>query len=461
MDKQRDDPSESKGGQPTGLVRNLLEAFPSPVVVFDPETLAPIEFNDNAASMMGYSREEFALLTIADLEAAPAPRETARHVQAIHREGVDTFVRLHKRKDGKRIRVLISVRWTDWFGKPGMMTTWHDASELPAKQDSMPRPVSQESADRTYEEFVWADPRTGELLELVDRVANTDTTVLITGETGTGKERIARRIHQGSQRADGPFVAVNCAALPGELVESELFGHVRGAFSGASAARVGSFEQAAGGTLFLDEIGELPPVIQPKLLRVLEDCKIQPVGATETRTIDVRILAATNRMLGQSSQESSFRSDLFHRVNGFPVHIPPLRERSKDIHVLVEHVLQQLEIQVGNPIGSVEPDDMVSLLEYSWPGNVRELQNVLRRAAILSKPGEIRLPRDWRVVLQPGGLELESGENLDSWMRQHIVKTMQACQWNLEGRGGAAERLGLAPSTLRYRLQKLGITRPT
>ncbi len=443
---------------PEELAHNLLETFPSPVVVFDAETWRPIGFNDHAAAMMGYTRDEFASVSISDLEAVPAPDETKKHVEAIQRVGGETFVREHKCKDGSLIRVLISVRWIRWFGRAAMMTTWHDTAKLPEGK-SAPGTPSSAAGESPRETYVWADPRSGRLLSLVDRVAVTDTTVLVTGETGTGKERIARRVHHVSPRAGGPFVAVNCAALPADLIEAELFGHVKGAFSGATAARKGSFEQADKGTLFLDEIGELPLPMQAKLLRALDEPWIQPLGASSPRRVDVRVVAATNRNLAEAASQARFRSDLYHRLNAFPVHIAPLRERRQDIGVLVTHVLRRLEQELARPVGTMGDDDLSSLERYSWPGNVRELQNVLRRAAILSSPNEFKLPDDWCTTYFDEAFDPKS-ESLDSRMKAHIETILEACNWSIEGSGGAAERLGMAPSTLRYRLNKLGIERP-
>lgn len=248
--------------------------------------------------------------------------------------------------------------------------------------------------------------------------------------------------------------------MPADLVESELFGHVRGAYSGATASHAGSFEQAAGGTLFLDEIGELPLAIQPKLLRVLEERVVQPLGATAPRPLDVRIVAATNRNLVESVGRGEFRSDLFHRFNAFPVRIAPLRERPADIAALVKHVHGREQALLGVRLGAICTADLEALKRYPWPGNVRELQNVLRRAAILSGPETFMLPPDWRTSLAVSEPDAERTDDLNQWMRAHIQRTLSECDWHLEGRDGAAERLGLAPSTLRYRLKKLGLSRP-
>lgn len=287
-------------------------------------------------------------------------------------------------------------------------------------------------------------------------VGPTSTTVLIAGETGTGKELMARAIHDLSPRRDKPFVRVNCAALPMGLVESELFGHERGAFTGADQKRSGRFELANGGTLFLDEIGEMPLEAQAKLLRVLEDGLVDRVGGTRPVPVDVRIIAATNADLGGLVGEGRFRSDLYYRLHVFPIVLPPLRDRLEDIPYLVRHFLEAYRLKLKRSSLELSPESMESLIRYAWPGNVRELQNVIERAVILARSSVVT------VELQPVANTpppSESTANLLEMERRHIQRVLDNTRWRIYGPHGAAAQLGMNPSTLRSRMKKLGLTR--
>jgi len=296
-----------------------------------------------------------------------------------------------------------------------------------------------------------------EVMGNLNRVAATDTTVLILGETGTGKELIARAVHDRGPRAGRPLVKVNCAALPGELIESELFGHEKGAFTGATAQRKGRFELAHGGTIFLDEVGELSAQAQAKLLRVLQEQTFERVGGTKSLHADIRVIAATNRDLSVMVAERKFRADLFYRVNVFPILVPPLRERRGDIEYLATFFLKRLARKLGKPLDAISPDATARLQCYPWPGNVRELQNVIERAAILA-PGPGLEIDDAMLGQRPGMLPATSTDGtLDDVSRKHIRGVLEQCGGTIEGRGGAAAVLGVKPSTLRYRIKKLGI----
>ncbi len=307
-------------------------------------------------------------------------------------------------------------------------------------------------------------------LALVDRVAPTPSTVLLLGETGTGKELLARAVHARSPRRGGPMVKINCAAVPASLVESELFGHEKGAFTGATAARPGRFQIAAGGTLFLDEIGDLPEEVQIKLLRVLQEREFQPVGSNRTLRADVRVIAATHRDLEAEVRAGRFRSDLYFRLNVFPIRVPALRERRGDIPLLVWALVERLQGAVGKKIRRVLDSDLATLAAYAWPGNVRELQNVVERALILS-PGEtLAIAEAFHLAgagAEPATTttatatpEGASPQRLDEIERRHIAEVVQRSGGKIAGAGGAAEQLGLHPNTLRSRMQKLGILRP-
>jgi formate hydrogenlyase transcriptional activator len=298
------------------------------------------------------------------------------------------------------------------------------------------------------------------VLEQVEVVAPTGASVLLIGETGTGKEVIARALHAGSPRSSQPFITVNCAALPKELIESELFGHEKGAFTGASAQRKGRFELADKGTLFLDELGELPAEAQAKLLRVLQERTFERVGGSRTLSTDVRVVAATNRDLGAMMAEGTFREDLYYRLNVFPISIPPLRARRSDIPALARHFMAQASRRLGKPLSAIAEHSLQALQQYSWPGNIRELMNVIERAAILSRGPVVEI-NDSVLAAEP---ELEllqtTGDSLDAVQRDHIIGILDQCSWQIEGREGAAAVLGLKPSTLRYRMRKLGIDKP-
>lgn len=292
------------------------------------------------------------------------------------------------------------------------------------------------------------------VLKEVETVAPTTSTVLIHGETGTGKELIARALHDLSPRRDRTFVKLNCAAIPMGLLESELFGHEKGAFTGAITQRIGRFELANGGTLFLDEVGDIPLELQPKLLRALQEQEFERLGSTRTVRVDVRLVAATNRDLTQMVADGKFRSDLFYRLNVFPVLLPPLRERREDIPLLVRHFAQQFAQRMSRRIESIPAEVMNELVRYPWPGNVREMQNVIERAVILSQNGRLRVDPQ-SLASAPVSQEL-NGE-LDAHEREAIEAALRACQGRVSGLNGAAKRLGLPHSTLEFRIKKLGI----
>jgi formate hydrogenlyase transcriptional activator len=309
----------------------------------------------------------------------------------------------------------------------------------------------------SFEEIIGESKRLKLVLKQIETVAPTDSTVLILGETGTGKERLARAVHDLSSRRNRAFIKVNCASVPAGLLESELFGHEKGAFTGAIAQRIGRFELAHQGTLFLDEVGEIPLDLQPKLLHMLQERQFERLGNSRTMTADVRIVAATNRDLGKLVQTGQFRSDLYYRLSVFPVLVPPLRERAEDIPLLVNYFLSRFTKAMGKAIEVVPPDTMQALLRYPWPGNVRELEHVIERAAILSPGPELRIPPAELAY----GEEIipKTSSTLDDMEREHILRVLREAKGKVGGPGGAAERLGMNRTTLNSRMQKLGISR--
>lgn len=312
--------------------------------------------------------------------------------------------------------------------------------------------------EHNFDEIISTSKTFRKVLRNVEQVAATDATVLILGETGTGKELIARALHTLSPRNERPLVKVNCAALPANLIESELFGHVKGAFTGALSQKRGRFELAAGGTLFLDEIGDLPLDLQSKLLRVLQEGEFERVGGTQTIKADVRIIAATNRNLERAIQSGEFREDLFYRLNIFPILLPPLRERAEDIPLLVNHFVNKGNAKLGKKISNVPQKVIETLQAYHFPGNIRELENVIERATILAKDETLRVDESLELLQSPATPAAGAG-TLEDVERDHIVSVLKATNWRIEGPKGAALRLGMNPNTLRSRMQKLGVKR--
>jgi formate hydrogenlyase transcriptional activator len=304
-------------------------------------------------------------------------------------------------------------------------------------------------------DLIGLSPKFRAVLADVDRIAPVDSAVLIQGETGTGKEVIARAIHEASPRRHNRFIALNCAAIPSALLESELFGHERGAFTGAWAQTQGRFQRADRGTLFLDEIGDMPLELQPKLLRALQEREFERLGSSQTIRVNVRVVAATNQDLGQLVNKKLFRADLFYRLNVIPLLMPPLRERLQDILPLTEFFVAKFAAQLNKPIDSI-PDEVIEVLKaHDWPGNIRELQNCIERAVLFSPGSALRLPLDLKrsVTQRSEG----AAQTLAEADREHIVETLNQTNWLIGGQDGAASRLGLPRTTLIYKMRKLGI----
>jgi formate hydrogenlyase transcriptional activator len=324
---------------------------------------------------------------------------------------------------------------------------------------------AEDQTERRFERIIGNSAALESVLEQVEQVASTDSTVLIEGETGTGKELIAHAIHNASQRFGRPFIKLNCAAIPLDLLESELFGHEKGAFTGAIAQKIGRFEMADKGTLFLDEVGDIPSVLQPKLLRVLQEQEFERLGSGRTHKVDVRLVAASNRSLVKMVARGQFRSDLYYRLNVFPVLLPALRERPEDIPVLVTHFVKMFSRRMGKQVDNIPPETMAAFESYLWPGNIRELQNLVERAVILSRDGVLRNPlhKEQTEITIPGLHRTRtyySSKAFEDSDRALILETLQQAGWIVGGRHGAATKLGLKRTTLLAKMRRLGISRP-
>ncbi len=451
--------------------RELYEEAPNAYVSLGND-LRLTSVNRQASQLLGLPKEELlgasVLEHFADTASGRGRAERAFREGFAGQEISGTELEM-QRKDGGRLWVNAWIR--PMLGDDGsplaVHSTWVDVTARVLAEAERSRLAEQNlylrqelKSVHNFEEIVGRSPALAAVLDKVRRVAPTDATVLIHGETGTGKELIARAIHSASQRADRPLIKVNCAALPAGLVESELFGHERGAFTGAIARRTGRFELADGGTIFLDEIGELPADTQAKLLRVLQEQEFDLVGGTSPKKVDVRVIAATNRDLLKAVHEKSFRADLYYRLNVFPIRIPPLRERGEDIPPLAMFLLEKFAHRIGRRFEGLAPGALARLAAYRWPGNVRELENILERAVILSAGPWVDV--DPEVLdLAPSGPVAAAAGSLEEIEKAHILTVLNRTRWVIEGPQGAASILGLHPNTLRSRLKKLGFSRPT
>ncbi|HEX2229345.1 MAG TPA: sigma 54-interacting transcriptional regulator [Candidatus Binatia bacterium] len=341
------------------------------------------------------------------------------------------------------------------------MTAHEETEELKARFQAEAVYLQEEiKTEHNFDEIIGQSAPLREVLRKIEQVAPTDATILINGETGTGKELLARAVHSRSKRNSRPLVKVNCGSIPSGLVESELFGHEKGAFTGATQRRIGRFELANGGTIFLDEVSELPVDTQVKLLRVLQEGEFERVGSSQTIKVDARVIAATNRDLKEAVRSGVFRPDLFYRLNVFPLHVPPLRHRTEDIALLVSFFLSRFGAKLGKELRGVSQRSMQCLMQYQWPGNIRELQNVIERAAVLAKGPVVEVdivPSRDDDAVEPAPA-IDTLQNIE---RNHILRALSETRWVIHGRKGAAEILGINPSTLRSRMEKLGIRRQT
>jgi PAS domain S-box-containing protein len=431
-----------------------------------------ISANRAAQRILGISPEQ--VPGMVGISLAPNTQDAQRRIKeafASVGKGTDTsgvVLELRRKDNGQPI-------WIQWWSKPEpsgqyTRTMFLDITERVLMEQEQTRLQAQNlylqeeiKAAHNFDEIIGRTSTLQLLLDQVQRVAITDASVLIQGESGTGKELIARAIHSASNRKNSPLIKVNCAALPSGLVESELFGHEKGAFTGAITKRIGRFELANGGTLFLDEVGEIPLDVQVKLLRVLQEREFERVGGQIPIKVDVRIIAATNRNLLHEVAEKNFREDLFYRLNVFPLTTPPLRDRLEDIPLLVKFLIEKFAPKIGKKLEGISVKSMHYLQAYRWPGNIRELENVIERAIILADGPLLEIRPDQFSIVNEPAIKSESAQrenaSLDTVTADYIQTVLKQTQWIIEGPKGAAQILNMQPSTLRYRMKKLGITK--
>lgn len=442
--------------------------------------------SQHVEKMLGYSVEEWMAQPRFWLSIIPEEErdETLRLNDAIFESGRDGIVQYRWRtRDGRLLWVEghLSVIFDENNVPVGLRGVTLDISERKAAEEGLRKALieveqlkdqlqqenvylrGQVDIEDEFQEIIGNSDEIKYVLYKIQQVAPTDASVLIQGETGTGKELVAQAIHNASTRKDRPMVKINCATLPANLIESELFGHEKGAFTGAQAKKIGRFELADAATLFLDEIGELPLELQAKLLRVLQEGEFERLGSSQTRRVDVRIIAATNRNLKTEVLNGLFREDLWYRLNVFPITVPPLRQRRSDIPLLVNFFVNQANRKLGRWVKTISPQTLQRLQNHSWPGNVRELANIVERA-LINSPGTVlqladKLEGDSNVPVNSGNGHKQLSK-LEDVERDHILATLSACEWRIEGSSGAANVLGINSSTLRSRMNKLGIKRP-
>jgi PAS domain S-box-containing protein len=448
--------------------RSLFEFSPDAIVVTSSEGKI-IEVNAQVEKFFGYPRSELLGQTVEMLIPerfhSTHPKRRANYAAHSRVRTMGAGLELYGlRQDGTEFPVDIMLGPVDGPEGQVVLSVIRDLSEKREIEQALRR-IEQEKryleeelfTTHQFEEIVGESPGLKRVLKQVEDVASTDATVLILGETGTGKELIARAIHKLSPRRDKAFVKLNCSAIPSGLLESELFGHEKGAFTGAIAQKIGRLELAHEGTFFLDEVGDLPAELQPKILRALQEKEFERVGGTRTIPVNVRLVAATNRDLAKMMAAGQFRSDLYYRLRVFPVTIPPLRDRSEDIPQLVRYFLASHSRRMGRHIETIPGEAMDALIKWHWPGNVRELENFIERSVILSPGSVLRAP-----LAELEAIEESSGSadtNLDAAEREHILRVLRECKGMIGGSGGAAERLGLKRTTLNSKIKKLRIHR--
>jgi len=431
--------------------------------------------NEEACERYGYMPDEMHLMSILEISRQVSPEDYQQLWERVRSNKKLVFESDHFTKSGKKIPVEVSAHYLEFENMEYICAIAHDISERRQKEAAIRGALMEikelkeklEAENNYLQEEIELNNNFGEIvssskafkkvLKQIEQVADTNSTVLITGESGTGKELIARALHQLSSRSQRPMIKINCAALPPNLIESELFGHEKGAFTGAINTKIGKFELADGGTLFLDEIGEMPIELQAKLLRALQEGEIERVGATETRNVDVRIIAATNRLLAEEIEKGKFREDLYYRLNVFPIHSIPLRDRKEDIPLLVRFFCEKIGRKMGRTITKIPQKTLDRLAQYDFPGNIRELENIIERGIITSRAGQLNLG-DW-LIKKKSKKPVTSFPTLEEIQRQHIIAVLKHTSWRVSGEQGAAQILGMRPTTLYSKMDRLGIQR--
>jgi PAS domain S-box-containing protein len=448
--------------------RALFEFSPDAVAVTNSEGRIA-EINTQVEKLFGYSRAE-----LLDQPIEVLIPECFRHMHPKHRAEYAVHSRVRsmgaglelsgRRKDGSEFPVDIMLGPVEGPEGSVVLAVIRDLSQKKKDEEALRRSEQEKdylaeelTISHHFDEIIGQNSGLKRVLKQVEEVAKTDATVLILGETGTGKELIARGIHQLSSRRDHAFVKLNCSAIPSGLLESELFGHEKGAFTGAIAQKIGRLELAHQGTFFLDELGDLPLELQPKILRALQEKAFERLGGTRTIPVNVRLVAATNRDLAKMVKDGQFRSDLYYRLHVFPINIPPLRERRDDIPLLVRYFVSGHSKRMGRHIETIPTETMKALVKWSWPGNIRELENFIERSVILSQGTVLRAPlAELESIEEPS---VSADPNLESAEREHILRVLRECKGMIGGVGGAAERLGLKRTTVNSKIKKLGIKR--
>lgn len=455
-------------------VESILKAMPEFAYVFNKHNELVL-WNKNLESLLGYSPDELYRKNVYDFMEKSVKDINTEVISKLFRDKEEQSLEQNiLTKSGKKIPVIDTANYVLIDGEEYMVGMAIDISKLRETEEKLRLVISelQELKDQLQSENIYlrkeiesrhgfekiigsSEPLMHSLFR-VEQVAETDTTVLLEGETGTGKELFAHAIHKRSKRKDKPFVKVNCASLPASLIESELFGHEKGAFTGAIQKQIGRFELADQGTIFLDEIGELPFDLQAKLLHVLQSGEFERIGNPKTVKVDVRVIAATNRNLEDQIRKKRFRKDLYYRLNVYPITIAPLRDRISDIPLLAEHFVKQFNRQMDKNIKKIPVKTIKQLQKYSWPGNIRELENIIERAVIISHGSSLSID----PILEPRFEETDKLLPLAEYERRYIIKVLEKTYWRVEGPEGAARILDMHPETLRSRMRKLEIKRP-
>jgi PAS domain S-box-containing protein len=450
------------------LFEKLFEFSPDAIVVTN-STGAIVRANAQAERIFGYLRQELigqaVEILIPERFRGIHPKHRSNFADQPRVRAMGVGLELYgRRKDGSEFPVDIMLGPMDGPGGPMVLGVIRDLTQKKKDEEALLRSEQQKSylaeeleLTQQFDEIVGESPGLKRVLKQVEDVAKTDATVLILGETGTGKELIARAVHRLSPRREGAFIKLNCSAIPSGLLESELFGHEKGAFTGAIAQKIGRLELGHQGTFFLDEVGDLPLDLQPKILRALQEKEFERVGGTKTIPVNIRLVAATNRDLAAMVSAGQFRSDLYYRLRVFPITIPPLRKRQDDIPLLVRYFVNSHAKRMGRHIETIPGKTMETFCKWDWPGNVRELENFIERSVILSPGPVLRAPlAELEAIEESSGL---TDSNLEAAERDHILRVLRECKGTIGGADGAAERLGLKRTTLNSKLKKLGIKR--